>query len=199
MSRAEEHCRIWLDAGARSCCWACSFSSPAVSLPLPGLISRPIQIPRRSSLKSPPRPRASPPRRWSATTQSPWRSGSMSRRVWRISARLRFYGLSFVRVTFKYGIDYFFAYTQTADQPAAECQPARRASAVHSAIQSCRRGLSLSDRRPAAFRIDQPAHRAGLDRGAAPVHGAGCGRGEFLGRHDQAIRCRRRSQQTRRL
>jgi cobalt-zinc-cadmium resistance protein CzcA len=24
-----------------------------------------------------------------------------------------FYGLSFVRVTFKYGIDYFFAYTQT--------------------------------------------------------------------------------------
>ena len=25
-----------------------------------------------------------------------------------------FYGLSFVRVTFKYGVDYFFAYTQTA-------------------------------------------------------------------------------------
>lgn len=24
-----------------------------------------------------------------------------------------FYGLSFVRVTFKYGVDYFFAYTQT--------------------------------------------------------------------------------------
>ncbi|MFS9605543.1 hypothetical protein, partial [Klebsiella pneumoniae] len=25
-----------------------------------------------------------------------------------------FYGLSFVRVTFKYGIDYYFAYTQAA-------------------------------------------------------------------------------------
>ena len=25
-----------------------------------------------------------------------------------------FYGLSFVRVTFKYGVDYYFAYTQAA-------------------------------------------------------------------------------------
>ena len=33
-----------------------------------------------------------------------------------------FYGLSFVRVTFQYGIDYYFALTQDRDQPAAERQ-----------------------------------------------------------------------------
>jgi membrane fusion protein, heavy metal efflux system len=42
--------------------------------------SRPIPIPRRSSSKSPRRPRACRPRRWSATTRCRWRSGSIRRR-----------------------------------------------------------------------------------------------------------------------
>ena len=37
-----------------------------------------------------------------------------------------FYGLSFVRVTFKYGVDYYFAYTQAAADAAAKRQPAGR-------------------------------------------------------------------------
>ena len=37
-----------------------------------------------------------------------------------------FYGLSFVRVTFDYGVDYYFALTQAADQSAAERQPAEQ-------------------------------------------------------------------------
>ena len=36
-----------------------------------------------------------------------------------------FYGLSFVRVTFKYGVDYYFAYTASGTEPAAKRQLSR--------------------------------------------------------------------------
>ncbi len=39
-----------------------------------------------------------------------------------------FYGLSFVRVTFKYGIDYYFAFTQTRHQPCSKTSTCRATS-----------------------------------------------------------------------
>ncbi len=46
-----------------------------------------------------------------------------------------FYGLSFVRVTFKYGVDFYFASDAGVDQPAAERQPAGQSGRPDSAIQ----------------------------------------------------------------
>ena len=46
-----------------------------------------------------------------------------------------FYGLSFVRVTFKYGVDFYFALIAGIDQPAAERQPARQPGRPDTAIQ----------------------------------------------------------------
>ena len=37
-----------------------------------------------------------------------------------------FYGLSFVRVTFDYGVDYYFALQQIGHQPPAERQPSEQ-------------------------------------------------------------------------
>jgi cobalt-zinc-cadmium resistance protein CzcA len=53
-----------------------------------------------------------------------------------------FYGLSFVRVTFKYGVDYYFALHAGAIDVAAKRQPAGRPVAGHSAVEPGRRGLS---------------------------------------------------------
>ena len=78
-------------------------------------------------------------------------------------------------------------------QPAAERQPAGQPGAADPAVEPDRRDLSLSGRRPAAFRAHQSAHRAGLDRAAPAVHRPGRRPGQQLGRHDQAIRGRRRS------
>ena len=39
-----------------------------------------------------------------------------------------FYGLSFVRVTFRYGVDYYFALNADRDQSAAKCEPAEQCS-----------------------------------------------------------------------
>ena len=55
-----------------------------------------------------------PPKRWSAITRSLWRSVSAATPGSTIIRSTSFYGLSFVRVTFKYGVDYYFAYTQAA-------------------------------------------------------------------------------------
>ena len=83
-----------------------------------------------------------------------------------------FYGLSFVRVTFKYGIDYYFAFTQAqlmlqqnVSLPGGQSPVIQQSSLVGEV-------LSLSGRRPAALRADQSAHRARLDRDAAAVHRA---------------------------
>ena len=53
------------------------------------------------------------------------------------------------------------------DQPAAKRSLPNNVDAADSGIKPGRRDLSLSGRRTAAFRIHQPAHRAGLDRRSA--------------------------------
>ena len=81
-----------------------------------------------------------------------------------------FYGLTFVRVTFKYGVDYFFAYHPGGIEPAAERDSARQPGRQQFAIEPRRRDLSLPGGRPAAFRAHQSANRAGLDRTARLVY-----------------------------
>jgi len=56
---------------------------------------------------------ASPRRRWSIIIPLPWSGALYDPGIANIRST-SFYGLSFVRVTFKYGVDYFFAYSQTA-------------------------------------------------------------------------------------
>ena len=110
-----------------------------------------------------------------------------------------FYGLSFVRVTFKYGIDYFFAYTQAAlslqqnvTLPGNQIPQIQQSSLVGEVYRyqvvgpphfgltnlrtvqdwiAIRRLFTVTRRRP----------------------------GELVGRHDQAVQCRRRSAQARRV
>ena len=80
-----------------------------------------------------------------------------------------FYGLTFVRVTFKYGIDYFFAYTQAALSLQQNVSlPGGQIPRL--AIEPDRGGLSLPGGRSSAFWADQSAHRAGLDCHTAAVH-----------------------------
>ena len=92
-----------------------------------------------------------------------------------------FYGLSFVRVTFKYGVDYYFAAHAGSDQPATECVSSKQRASSDSRLEPGRRGLSLSGGRPSTFRADEPAHRAGLDRVAALADRRGRRPGQFLG------------------
>ena len=66
-----------------------------------------------------------------------------------------FYGLSFVRVTFKYGVDYYFAYTQAALSLQQNVQLPGNQVATDPAVESGRRSLSLPGGRPAAFRSDR--------------------------------------------
>ena len=61
-----------------------------------------------------------------------------------------FYGLSFVRVTFNYGVDYYFALTQAATQPAAERQSSQQRHAAdsgHRAWSARSIAIRWSDRR----------------------------------------------------
>ena len=81
-----------------------------------------------------------------------------------------FYGLTFVRVTFRYGVDYFFAYTQAALSLQQNVTLPGGQIPQISAIKPGRRGLSLPGGRPAALRAHQSAHRARLDRYPRPVH-----------------------------
>ena len=78
-----------------------------------------------------------------------------------------FYGLSFVRVVFQYGVDYYFALTADRHQPAAERQSSEQRHTANPRHEPGRRNLSLSGGRTAAFRIDQSSHRSGLDIAAA--------------------------------
>ena len=103
-----------------------------------------------------------------------------------------FYGLSFVRVSFKYGVDYYFAYTQTAST-CSRMSACRITSAADPGHQPGRRNLPLSGGRAAAFRADQSAHGPGLDRAAPPADRARRRAGQHLGRHHQGIRRRGRS------
>ena len=110
-----------------------------------------------------------------------------------------FYGLSFVRVTFKYGVDYYFALTQAAISLQQNVNLPGNQVAADPAIQPGRRNLSLSGRRAAAFRADQSADVAGLGRDPAAAHHSRRGADQQLGRHHQAIRRRCRSRQARSL
>ena len=69
---------------------------------------------RPSSWKLPRRRRASPPRRWNATTRIPMEIGLYTTPGIDVIRSTSFYGLSFVRVSFKYGVDYYFAYAQAS-------------------------------------------------------------------------------------
>ena len=101
-----------------------------------------------------------------------------------------FYGLSFVRVTFKYGVDYFPAYTQAAlnlqqnvNLPGNQVPQIQQSSLVGEIYRYQVVG-------PKHFGPDQPAHHPGLGRGAAPPHRAGRRADQQLGRHHQAVQRR---------
>ena len=101
-----------------------------------------------------------------------------------------FYGLSFVRVVFKYGVDYHFAYAQAA---IAMQQNVTLPGGQIPQIQqnSVDRGnLSLPGGRSEAFRADQSAHGPGLDRAAPALDHSRHRAGQQLGRHHQGIRRR---------
>ena len=80
-----------------------------------------------------------------------------------------FYGLAFVRVVFKYGIDYDFAYRAGDARAAAERHAAGQPAAIGQPEQRQRRDLPLHGGRAEAHSADESAHDAGLDRAAAPV------------------------------
>ena len=75
-----------------------------------------------------------------------------------------FYGLSFIRVVFKYGVDYHFAYAQ-ADIAIQQnvTLPGGQIPQIQSE-QRDRRDLSIPGGRSKAFWTDQSPHRSGLDR-----------------------------------
>ena len=74
-----------------------------------------------------------------------------------------FYGLSFVRVVFKYGVDYHFAYSQAAIALQQNITLPGRADTPNPTEQLDRGNLSLSGGGPEAFWADQSAHGSGLD------------------------------------
>ena len=94
-----------------------------------------------------------------------------------------FYGLTFVRVTFKYGVDFFFAYTQAALSLAQNVSLPGNQVASISQSSLARRDLSLPGGWPPAFRTYQPANCARLDRTSRLVYSyRRCRAGEFMGR-----------------
>jgi heavy metal efflux system protein len=98
-----------------------------------------------------------------------------------------FYGLSFVRVTFEWGVDYYTAYTRAALSLQQNVSLPNGVSPTIQRLQPGRRSLSLPNSRSAELRADQPTYRTRLDRYPPPVH---CSRGrcsELVGRHYQAV------------
>ena len=101
-----------------------------------------------------------------------------------------FYGLSFVRVTFDYGVDYYFALQQiglnlqqNVNLP-NNVQPQIQASSVVGEI------YRYQVKGPCAFRPDQSQDHPGLGFAAPPAHRARRGAGQHLGRHHEGIRGR---------
>ena len=108
-----------------------------------------------------------------------------------------FYGLSFVRVTFNYGVDYYFALTQAA---ISLQQNVNLPNNVTPQIQ----GSSLVGEiyryqvvGPPHIGLDQSSHHPGLGPAAPAFDRPGRRPGQHLGRHYQGIRGRGRSQQAR--
>ena len=104
-----------------------------------------------------------------------------------------FYGLSFVRVTFKYGVDYYSAVqqaslnlSQNVSLPGNQVPQIQQSSLVGEIYRYQVVG-------PRAHRTDQSAHHPGLDRSAPAVHRGRRRSSQLLGRHDQAVQRRRGS------
>ena len=110
-----------------------------------------------------------------------------------------FYGLSFVRVTFNYGVDYYFALEQAAISLQQNVSLPNNVMPQIQGSSLVGRNLPLSGGRAATLRFDQSADGPGLDTAAASAHRSRRRAGEYLGRHDQGIRGRGRSAQARRF
>ena len=101
-----------------------------------------------------------------------------------------FYGLSFVRVTFKYGVDYYFAYTQAAlslqqnvQLPGNQVPQIQQSSLVGEVYRYQVVG-------PPHFGLTNLRTVQDWIALAAPVDDPGRRGGQQLGRHDQGIRGR---------
>ena len=98
-----------------------------------------------------------------------------------------FYGLSFVRVSFKYGVDYYFAYAQ------ASVAMQQNVSLPGSLVPTIQANSSTGEIYryqvvgPPAFRNHQSAHGSGLDRGAPAADHSRHRRHQQLGRPHQGI------------
>ena len=110
-----------------------------------------------------------------------------------------FYGLSFVRVTFRYGVDFYFALMQASislqqnvNLPGNQVAQIQQSSLVGEIYRYQLVG-------PAAFRPDQSAHAAGLRGRPALPDDSRRRADQRLGRHDQAVQCRCRSAEARGL
>ena len=99
-----------------------------------------------------------------------------------------FYGLSFVRVSFKYGVDYNFALRPGVGRDATERQPARRRGSEHPS-RTAPLGKSIVIRLSARkhFGHHQSAHGSGLDRGAPVADHSRHRSHQQLGRPHQGI------------
>jgi len=107
-----------------------------------------------------------------------------------------FYGLSFVRVTFNYGIDYYFAVQQAALNLQQNVSlPNNVSPAADPGVEPGRRGVSLSGGGPAALRADQSSHHPGLGAPTPLPDGSRGSAGQYLGWDHQRVRGRGRSQQ----
>lgn len=98
-----------------------------------------------------------------------------------------FYGLSFVRVTFKYGVDYYFALTQAA------ISLQQNVSLPNNVVPSIQ-GSSLVGE---IYRYqvvgpphDKSSNSSGLGRPTPPLDRGGRRPGQHVGRDDQGIRSR---------
>src|SRR5262249_37870639 len=99
-----------------------------------------------------------------------------------------FYGLSFIRVVFKYGVDYYFAYTQAALSLQQRVNLPNNVQPTIQGSSLVARNFPLSGGGPRKLWIDQSAHGAGLDPATAPLDRRGRHPGRHLGRHHQGIR-----------
>ena len=86
-----------------------------------------------------------------------------------------FYGLSFVRITFKYGVDYYFAYQMAALN-------LQQNVSLPNNVVAGGRNVALSGSRSAAFWLDQSTHHSGLDIAAALTDDPRRGTNRHLGR-----------------
>ena len=110
-----------------------------------------------------------------------------------------FYGLSFVRVTFYYGVDYYFALTQTAINLQQNVSLPNNVSPQIQATSLVGEIYRYQVTGPPHFGLTNLRTIAGLGIAAAAADRPRRRPAQYLGRHHQAIRRRSRSAQARRL